>query len=404
MKRAIVLAGGGSKGAYQIGVWKALRELKIDYQIVTGTSVGALNGAFMVQQDFSQALSMWKNLNWEMIYDSSFKEDLSKWDIWKKYIQGIVFNGGMEVTGLEKTIDFYIDENKFYRSSVDFGLVTVNLTDLLPVEITKKEIPKELLKKYLLASASCFPAFQKTKIKDKDYIDGGYYDLLPISLAVNLGADTIIAVALDTKKVSLPDNAKEIPITIIQPHRELGSFLSFDDKQSQRSIILGYHDTLKVFKKLDGEIFTFKVGELAKDYQKFFPYLCEQLQQLLGKDYLKILQSSKYNSLLKKLPKALPLYTEIIECIGSVCQLDDILLYTRKKYQNQIKKYWDKKKKINFSISLKHYQYYNLEKRISYIFQKVQDQELSDSSFYQQLWRYFPKEFLASFYVKSLIE
>ena len=127
MKRAIVLAGGGSKGAYQIGVWKALRELKIDYQIVTGTSVGALNGAFMVQQDFSQALSMWKNLNWEMIYDSSFKEDLSKWDIWKKYIQGIVFNGGMEVTGLEKTIDFYIDENKFYRSSVDFGLVTVNL-------------------------------------------------------------------------------------------------------------------------------------------------------------------------------------------------------------------------------------------------------------------------------------
>ena len=257
------------------------------------------------------------------------------------------------------------------------------------MEITKKEIPKELLKKYLLASASCFPAFQKTKIKGKDYIDGGYYDLLPISLAVNLGADTIIAVALDTKKVSLPDNAKEIPITIIQPHRELGSFLSFDDKQSQRSIILGYHDTLKEFKKLDGEIFTFKVGELAKGYQKFFPYLCEQLQQLLGKDYLKILQSSKYNFLLKKLPKALPLYTEIIECIGSVCQLDDSLLYTRKKY---------------FSISLKDYQYYNLEKRIFYIFQKVQNQELSDSSFYQQLWRYFPKEFLASLYVKSLIE
>ena len=46
MKRAIVLSGGGSKGSYQIGVWKALRKLKIDYQIVTGTSVGALNGGF----------------------------------------------------------------------------------------------------------------------------------------------------------------------------------------------------------------------------------------------------------------------------------------------------------------------------------------------------------------------
>ena len=48
MKRAIVLSGGGAKGAYQIGVWKALRKLKLNYSIVTGTSVGALNGAFFV--------------------------------------------------------------------------------------------------------------------------------------------------------------------------------------------------------------------------------------------------------------------------------------------------------------------------------------------------------------------
>ena len=37
---ALVLAGGGSRGAYQIGVWQALREMGIEYQIVTGTSVG----------------------------------------------------------------------------------------------------------------------------------------------------------------------------------------------------------------------------------------------------------------------------------------------------------------------------------------------------------------------------
>lgn len=40
LKRAVVLAGGGSRGAYQIGVWQALRELGIEYHIVTGTSVG----------------------------------------------------------------------------------------------------------------------------------------------------------------------------------------------------------------------------------------------------------------------------------------------------------------------------------------------------------------------------
>ena len=52
MKRGIVLAGGGSRGAYEIGFWQAIRELGIDYQIVTGSSVGALNGAMMASGDF----------------------------------------------------------------------------------------------------------------------------------------------------------------------------------------------------------------------------------------------------------------------------------------------------------------------------------------------------------------
>lgn len=56
-KTAIVLAGGGSRGAYQLGVWKALREMGVDYQLVTGTSVGALNGTLMVQQDYEKGMS-----------------------------------------------------------------------------------------------------------------------------------------------------------------------------------------------------------------------------------------------------------------------------------------------------------------------------------------------------------
>ena len=56
MKRAIVLSGGGSKGSYEIGVWKALRRLHIEYDIVTGTSIGALNGALMTQKTYLKAL------------------------------------------------------------------------------------------------------------------------------------------------------------------------------------------------------------------------------------------------------------------------------------------------------------------------------------------------------------
>ena len=69
--RAIVLAGGGSKGAYEIGVWKALRKLHISYDIVTGTSVGALNAALMVQKDYLRAMLLWHNLKSDMVYDST---------------------------------------------------------------------------------------------------------------------------------------------------------------------------------------------------------------------------------------------------------------------------------------------------------------------------------------------
>ena len=61
-KTAVVLAGGGSRGAYQIGVWRAMKELGISWDIVTGASVGALNGALMVQGDYDVAQSLWENI------------------------------------------------------------------------------------------------------------------------------------------------------------------------------------------------------------------------------------------------------------------------------------------------------------------------------------------------------
>ena len=50
-KLGLVLSGGGSKGAYEIGVYKALKKLHKNIDIVTGTSIGAINGLFIVQKD-----------------------------------------------------------------------------------------------------------------------------------------------------------------------------------------------------------------------------------------------------------------------------------------------------------------------------------------------------------------
>ena len=48
----LILEGGGSRGSYQVGAYKALIEIGIDIQGVAGTSIGAINGAFIVQSDY----------------------------------------------------------------------------------------------------------------------------------------------------------------------------------------------------------------------------------------------------------------------------------------------------------------------------------------------------------------
>jgi predicted acylesterase/phospholipase RssA len=59
----LVLAGGGAKGAYQIGAWKALRERGIEFDVISGTSIGALNAALVASGDLDKAQTFWRALS-----------------------------------------------------------------------------------------------------------------------------------------------------------------------------------------------------------------------------------------------------------------------------------------------------------------------------------------------------
>lgn len=130
--KAIVLSGGGSKGSYQIGVWKALRKLHIKYDIVTGTSVGALNGALMVQNKFHKAIKLWSKINMELLFGDEATNSTKIKDVLNMYRINFFKNGGMDVKILEDVIDKYIDKDTFYNSKIDFGLVAVNLSGKKP--------------------------------------------------------------------------------------------------------------------------------------------------------------------------------------------------------------------------------------------------------------------------------
>ena len=102
-KTALVLGGGGSRGAYEIGVWKALEELGVPIDIVTGTSVGAINGALVVQGNLKAAERLWKELETDMVFDVQGDDALS-------YVKEILTNGGAGTDGLKKLLTENIDE------------------------------------------------------------------------------------------------------------------------------------------------------------------------------------------------------------------------------------------------------------------------------------------------------
>ena len=61
--------------------------------------------------------------------------------------------------------NYVVDTNKFYKSRIRYGLVAVNLSEFRAEELTKDIIPEDKLKDYLVAPASCYPAFKKKDIE-----------------------------------------------------------------------------------------------------------------------------------------------------------------------------------------------------------------------------------------------
>lgn len=271
-KKAVVLGGGGSRGSYQIGVWKALRELGFDYEIVTGTSVGALNGALMVQKDYELAETMWQKLKTQDVMDIDVTDKVEgPRDLTGKagtFLAEIIKNGGADPRPLEQMLTQYIDEEKIGNSPVDFGFVTVEYPKLEPKIFTKAQIPAGRLVDYLMASAACFPAMKARTIDEKTYIDGGYSDNVPVKMAVEMGADDIVAVDLEAIGVVRRMDFPTVRLRYLKSRWDLGVFLLFDSDVSARNIQLGFLETLKAFGKREGYLYTFLPGETERLYRQ----------------------------------------------------------------------------------------------------------------------------------------
>ena len=246
---ALVLSGGGAKGAYEAGALKAIEELKLNVKGVYGTSVGALNGAFFVQGAVTDLYKMWQNLSFSnvVMLPSTVSTNVSNFDVAHQLLSGKGFN----VKPLYELIKMYINENKIRKSGIDFGLVTFDLSNFSPVEIYVSQIPKGSLIGYLMASSN-YPLFQRWIIEGNTYIDGGVYNNVPVNMALLKGFKKILLVDVSYIPIFLPQIPQGTTLKIVKPSGPLGTAMDFNPKKERVWEKMGYLDTMKSFGKFVG--------------------------------------------------------------------------------------------------------------------------------------------------------
>lgn len=403
MKRALVFSGGGAKGSYELGVWRALKHLHKRIDIVTGTSIGSANGALFVQNEYSKAYKLWTNTTTKdlLSYDTNEKF-YSKNN--KNAIKEIVKNVGLPSYKGEEVLRHYIDEDKIRKSKIDFGIVTVSTNKMMPKELTKDIIPQGKMIDYIVASCSAFPAISRKKIDGDFYIDGGYYDNMPINLAIKMGADEVIAVDLSSVGNKVKINDKNVKVDIIKTRDKDNFTLEFTREKAMERMILGYNDTMKHFGKLSGNIYTFKKYDLDKNYKRIGNYYEDILKEILlvGKNKIlkEIINISKYKKLVldlsnnKKIEKTM---LDTIEYLGEIFNIRKDKIYDINTFNKMIIK---EAKTLNYITVSK-----NLKGKmlIGYMYNKYLNEEKDKA--YKELFNIalvFQKDFLAACYLIAL--
>lgn len=303
----LVLSGGGAKGAYQIGVFKALYELQLHkiINIISGTSIGALNGALFLMDNYELFTAAWEKATYDNFmylekhrHSSSFKNMLRslldrKWqDI---SIQELLLKHNLSLfsqAGLAKIIDKFIDFEKIRHHNKKLFACAYNTDLRKPEYFILNKLDAATAKKALLASAAIPFMYEGVKINKYVYSDGGLInplheednaDNVPVKPVYDYGCNIIILVHLDYEDRLDPafldgkTTFIEIYPSIPLENRWGTGTINFTRTAVAEKITLGYRDAMVIIaplliKILLGKKFT----ELVTEHERYN-------QQLLAK-------------------------------------------------------------------------------------------------------------------------
>lgn len=257
---ALTLAGGGGKGAYEIGVWQALREIGLEKNLiaVSGSSSGALNAALISLNEFDKAKTIWSSIMPKQFLDINYDTIIGPLNT---LVKRTLTAGLCSRDGLIEIIDKYLNLEQLAGARIP-AYVSISryssdcidcLSEKPHVEyISISEVSPDDARQFLLASSAMPYIYPPEIIHGNVYRDGGLADNVPIYPMTSVGADNLIVVKLepdDKVDTSLYSNFKEV-VEII-PSREIGDLfdgtLEFTSRNVMFRMLLGYYDTLRTF-------------------------------------------------------------------------------------------------------------------------------------------------------------
>lgn len=338
-KWALVLEGGGAKGAYQVGAYFALMEMGFDFSKIVGTSIGAFNGAMFAQGDAYECFKAWKSLDFSA-FDNEIKNVQEDENLLTKVVEKLrqhdikIPELTRSPNPLYRLVDQFIDEDKLRESDVDFGMCTVNVSDFKVEKLCKNDIEKGLLKDYIIAS--CYlPVFKLKPLHGKYYIDGGFASPAPIDMIDSSKMDSVV-VRLHKDPPRSEIKAKYI----IKPNKSLGSSMDFNKEKADELIKMGYFDAFREVKGLKGEDFYIMPVDEEESFKYIYRLLKDKVERsdkklarIIFEDYapklaeeFEMSENFEYDELLYKL----------LEREGNRKKIDRFRIYTVEGFMREI--------------------------------------------------------------------
>ncbi len=193
-KLTFVLAGGGSRGALQVGALRALLEAGYQPDLLVGASVGAVNAAFLSMHGFSAAGLDRLEESWRVAARSDLLPANTAW-----LTVRVLFNR-LRTHPYHKMRDFFISQGvspKFRFRDLKGPpavLVSADLNTYQPIYYGPD--PNQSVLEGLVASTALPPWMHPLEKDGQFLMDGGVVSNLPIEPAILYGATDIIALGL----------------------------------------------------------------------------------------------------------------------------------------------------------------------------------------------------------------